>query len=258
MTELVFIAPLRHPDTTNSWGKISSLLGDTLKSVCGQDNPDFQVIVVCNKQPVNIPEHPNVTYLQVDYPPPATIDIDKGGLDFIQIDKGTKMVAGLIHARIYKPRYVMFFDADDLVSNRLCSFLKQTPESHGWYVSHGYLLVDANNKMYNLDNFQEYCGTCNILNFKVLPEIDLSDQASQTEILQSVNHKYLKFALGGHRVLHRFQENIGKPMKQLPFPGAVYRTEHGSNVSQVEKTLNDSMQEIPISKEMQLEFGLPY
>jgi len=258
MTELIFIAPLRHPDTTDSWERVSELMGDTLASVCNQEDPDFRVIVVCNELPVNIPEHEKVKFLHVDYPPPPTIDLDNGGLDFIQIDKGAKMIAGLLHARNHAPRHVMFFDADDLISNRLCGFLKNSPDSHGWYVNRGYLLADAERKMYKLNNFQEYCGTCNILNFSELPEMNLPEQPSQTEILQAVNHKYLKFALGGHRVMHRFQELMGKPMQQLPFAGAVYRTEHGCNVSHTGKRLIDPHQEIPVSADLQQEFRLPY
>ncbi len=47
---LVFITSVVHPDNCYSYEKVWQLLNNTLYSVCSQQDQDFRVIVICNKQ----------------------------------------------------------------------------------------------------------------------------------------------------------------------------------------------------------------
>ncbi len=106
---------LKSPAASANWCTVQKLLQQTLTSVCNQDDPDFQVIVVCNHEPkLSRPVHRSVHFLVRDLPAP---DVTAG--HETMVDKWTKLAHGLVLARNFSPDFVMLMDADDLVSRRL-------------------------------------------------------------------------------------------------------------------------------------------
>jgi hypothetical protein len=164
---LVFIIPIKSPKVATSWSIVCQLFERTLRSVCNQTSSNFQVIVVCNEIPKIGFSHPNVNYLEVDFPVPKSTYSAKGD------DKAKKIVAGLLSARDLKPTHAMPVDPDDCISNKIAAFVNQYPNSNGWYIERGYEYNDGTNKIaVKKSGFYKICGSCNIINYQLfqIPE----------------------------------------------------------------------------------------
>ena len=250
---LVFITSIRHPRNSNSYLRVIRLLEQSLASVCAQTRPDFRVVVVCNEVP-RLSERDRVDYVEVDFPPPSDLQKPTTGMSAIRIDRGAKYTVGLIHARQYSPDYIMFFDADDYISNRIVAFVKNYPRVHGWYFEQGYSYKQGSNRIELIDNFYKLCGTSHIFNQSLfdLPAA-LSVHSPLDSILSAIDPQYLNNMMGSHRVSRLIYSSRGFDLDRLPFPGAVWVLGNGENHS----GLGGNSGNIPLTQDMIDEFQFP-
>lgn len=229
---LVFISSLRHPQNSTSYEKIEKLLNRTLNSVCQQTDENFQVIIVCNQVPQQSYSHAKVEFVTANFPPPSPVKGTAITREAVLKDKGSKYFLGLLHAQKYHPNHVMFFDADDLVSNRLAQYINAQPNQGGWFINNGYIYGDSLGLIQDFPRFNEYCGTCNILNFQLLdiPE-KYPENPSIDWILATAGDYYIQKLLGSHHYARSYFETLKAPLAALPFPGAVYVVDNGENHS---------------------------
>lgn len=229
---LVFITTVRHPQNSINYQRVESLLKRTLYSVCNQTDQDFRLVVVCNKIPEFSPLPDKVDFVKVNFPPPSQ---QKGaGMDISDSrrDKGTKAFVGLLHARQYKPDFVMFIDADDIVSNRIADYVNSHPNENGWFLKEGYIYGDGGVLIRWTHQFHMKCGSAHIINWRLLDvPADVPAQISQDEILRVVNHDFLKKVLSTHRETVDFYISMGFPTKPLPFFGGIWILDTGENRS---------------------------
>ena len=212
---LVFVIPLKSSKVSKSWELVSKLFERTLKSVCNQTSPDFRVIVVCHEKPQIEFNHPNITYIEVDFPIPGQ------DLKSKTLDKGGKILWGLFHARQFNPSHTMIVDADDCVSKRLAEFVNQNPQSNGWFVNKGYVYQAGSKFIYlRRKAFNKLCGTSNIIKYELH---NLPDDISQD--YPEINLYYER-----HQDVENKMAQSGKPIKALPFIGAVYTVGNQENI----------------------------
>lgn len=222
---LVFIIPIKSPKVATSWNELCRLFERCLRSVCNQTSSNFQVIVVCNDIPQIEFSHPNVKYLEVDFPVPQP------NYDAKMDDRAKKVVAGLLAAKEFQPTHVMLVDADDCINKQIASLVKEHPDSNGWFVDRGYEYLDGSEKIsIRRKDFYKMCGTCNIINYKLFTfpsELLSYDQISG----------YDRF-LTGHAFAKGDLEAKDTPIEPLPFPGAIYiRDSIGESVTLQESFL---------------------
>ena len=201
---IVFITPIKSAQITTSWELLSQLFERSLRSVCNQTSPDFRVIVVCHEKPNIQFSHPNITYLQADFPPPENPDIKTK-----RIDKGRKILMGLDYAQEFQPAHSMVVDADDCINRHLAEFVNQNPDSPGWFVNKGYLYEEGKKYIYLRPKaFSQLGGTGLIIKYgwhRFLFEEDIYD--------------------------HKVTELPGNiALKPLPMCGAVYVMGNGENI----------------------------
>lgn len=218
---LVFIIPIKSPLVATSWSGVCQLFERTLRSVCNQTSLDFRVLVVCNIVPQISFQHPNVEYLQVNFPVPKSTYSAKGD------DKAKKIVAGLLFIKDLKPSHVMPVDPDDCISNQLASYINQYPKSHGWYVDRGYEYDDGSNKIFiKSEGFYKICGSCNIINYQLF---NIPEKLLPYDLIT-----FDRF-INGHPEAKGDLAQRGTPLKALPFPGAVFlRDKVGESISMQE------------------------
>lgn len=216
---LVFIIPLKSPQVSKSWDRVTRLFERSVKSVCNQTSDNFKVIVVCHEKPVIEFSHPHVTYIEVDpinFPLPSQEGAKKVGLD-----KFRKILVGVKKALPLEPSHIMQVDADDCVSKHLAEFVEQNPQSNGWFVNSGYVYPDGSRFIYyRRKKFYLSCGTCNIIR---------TDLLDLPENLEDYRFDYLIKYQHSHRDVVKKLAGKGTPIAPLPFPGAVYITDHGEN-----------------------------
>lgn len=246
-----FITSLRHPGNCNSYDRVSFLLENTLRSVCKQTSENFKVLVVCNKIPaINV--NKSVEFLEVDFPAPSSLNRAQTGMEAIRSDRGYKYMAGLIYIRPYNPSYVMFFDADDFISNRIVEFVTQQKEKCGWYIETGYQFQTGDTHLSSMSNFHHHCGTSLIYPYSML-EIPsgLAGEVNLSSIKRYSDENYLKNVLGSHRAAVMIHQSWGYSFRPLPFPCAIWILGTGENHS----GKNGHPGDIAISNEISNEFS---
>ena len=191
----------------------------------------FRVLVVCNRVP-DIDANPQVEYLKVDFPAPSYSNRPETGMEAIRVDRGCKYLVGLIQARRYQPSHVMFFDADDLISDRIANFVGDGHDPDGWYIETGYQYCVGDTKLSIQSDFHRHCGSSLIYSYDMLdlpPELD--ENADMPSIIRHADEKVLKYVLGSHRVAIRFFQSQGFTFRPLPFVGAIWVLGNGENHS---------------------------
>ncbi|MDR7188707.1 hypothetical protein J2Y46_001530 [Microbacterium sp. BE35] len=248
---IAFVTSLRHPQNSADYSKVESLLAETLGSICAQRNDDYIVIVVGNRPPsFKLPNR--VQFVSADFPAPAPPSGPQTDRDSFLWDKGTKIGLGLLAARSYRPEYVMIFDADDYVSNRIAGHAQENPGKPGWVIDRGWIYSHATGVYRPQGDFNRACGTCHVVNFTAydVPEhLDLD--ASQDEIAAAFGDR-LRRILGAHRDARTWLADAGWELEPLPFRGAVYNVDTGENHSG--KSLSGFVR--PASYRFQREFGI--
>jgi len=213
---LVFIAALKSREVSESWERVLELFENSLYSVYNQTDPDFKVIVVCSEKPELKREYDDrVEFIEADLVPPA-----KEAYEGRNIDKYKKYSIAMIRAIELNPDFVMFFDADDLVSRRLSRYANSQKDCNGWMIKKGYRWNYGRRWMQYTDKFN--CGTNCIVN---VGKIMFPKDASNEEISKCIRLTH------GHQTIEEDMRKQGDPLKELPFPGAIQVLGHGENTS---------------------------
>ncbi|MBE9046305.1 glycosyltransferase family 2 protein [Pleurocapsales cyanobacterium LEGE 10410] len=215
---LIFIIPLKSAKATDSWDLVSRLFERTIRSICNQTCPEFKVIVVCHEKPDINFTHANVFYTSVDFPIP-TWEADTDNISR-ETDKTKKIFVGLSYARQFNPTHVMFVDADDCVNKHLAEFVSQNPESNGWVFAQGYEYANGNNSiLLRKKGFNYRCGTSSIVKYDIIA-------LDNTMEIDDIDYIWLYH---GKKIENQLLKK-GSKLGVLPFPGAVYITNHGENM----------------------------
>jgi hypothetical protein len=260
---LTFITTIRHPARSQSYETVWSLLGDTVRSVCAQTDPNFQMVIVCDRA-LPLTDDPRVHVVTVDWPP---VDKGRAHRDFkcrsALLDKGTKYAVGLAHLRHLGSDHVMFVDSDDFVANDVAAFVNQHPEANGWVVDKGYQLTPK--AMTELDQFNRLCGTSHIIRFDLLNAgIPAGlDSSWPVDLVMAVMDKgFMIHILGNHQQPGPWLAAEGYPLEPYPSRAAVWHLGTGENVSNLRKQTEYAMRNQPegfeeVEPSLVARFGIP-
>ena len=262
---LAFVIPLMSREVASDWPHTVKLLERTLRSVCNQSAGDqFAVVVVGNERPALEFEHPAVRFIEVDYRLELSdkdpVETDGGSIEIQSTDKGRKLMRGTVAAmQDSDVTHLMMADADDCVSCGIAAFVGEHPEVDGWIIESGYRYYEGSDYVVPIrrDFFRE-CGTSLIVQRDRVPVPDEPEwDRGFTYYRWFINHQY-------H--LDRAQQ-LGWPLKSLPFPGAVY-VHHGANwygqrwlrnassLRRTLRTLNNRVRSRRINEALRREFYL--
>jgi len=215
---IVFIVPLKSQEVSKSWIQTCQLFERCLRSICGQTDANFKVIVVCHENPNIQFSHPDVHYVEVNFTIPQ---------DYLEKerDKGKKVITGLLYARQFSPNHVMVVDADDCLSCHIAEFTNQHIHSNGWVLSKGYVYQENSDFIYyRKSHFYSWCGTCNIMRFDLCPLPHQDDDYPDNLILYYSGKNHMK--------IREVLESKGASLADLPFIGAIYTIGNGENIYQ--------------------------
>lgn len=215
---LTFVIPVRHQATVADWGEIRELIAATLRSVAAQAGGTWRIVVVANRGAA-LPELPRGAELQeVDFEP---VMLPRRHADpdlfysLVRLDKGRRVLAGLLHAR--PSGHVMVVDYDDFVSNRLAGFVAAHAGANGWFLGSGYLHSGGAEALLLEHNFHRHCGTSHVIR---------ADLLGLPASFEAADDEQVRRWLGAHVFIQRDLLERGSPLAPLPFPGAVYRIGH--------------------------------
>lgn len=212
---LVFVIPVRHPDSVADWGIVRRDLARTIASVARQTGTGWECRVVANRG-ADLPAlPPGFSLREVDLPRPDLPDritAQEAFFDGVRHDKGLRLLAGM--RDVAPDSYVMPVDFDDFISRRLAAFVTENQGAPGWFVREGHV-YDGGRWTFLSRRFHERCGTCLIVRRDLLGRLETADGAPELETV--------KRNLGSHIFLKPDLAAAGTPLAPLPFPGALYR-----------------------------------
>jgi hypothetical protein len=215
---LTFIIPLRARALAKDWPLHLALLERTVDSILAQSHPAFAVAIVCHDVPeIRQVGHPAVHVLRVGVPLPQRTNDD------MCADKVIKLSRGVDWANDHGSDYVMFVDADDLVSRRLSAFVAEHPAANGWYLQTGFVHRYGDWWMRAHAPHHLICGTSAIIRTNLLRAEPVAWCRGETVDT---------LAAAGHDAYLRHMAGQGAPLAPLPFAGAVYVL-HDDSLSEV-------------------------
>lgn len=205
---LTFIISMRARALSRSWAHHTWLLQRTVESCLAQTHPDFEVVVVCHDIP-EIPQagHPKVHML------PVSFRIPERNNDDMCVDKVLKVSRGVEWAMERRSDYVMFVDADDLVSRRLSGYVAEHNGANGWYLYNGYVHTYGEKWVRTHQPHHLICGTAAIVKTSLLRFAP--SEFCRGEVANTLANAGIDFYLP-----HLAEQ--GTPIEPLPFPGAIY------------------------------------
>ena len=224
-TVLTFIIPVRHQDNASDWPRLKVNLAQTMRSIRAQTNKQWRAIVVANEG-AELPELPNgFEVVSVQFPPNPKYDLngdDREAIyDAVRLDKGRRILAGMLHAD--KTEYFMVVDDDDFVHRDLVAFAASNPGCNGWRINDGLVWDDGGKLLLLNSDFNNLCGTSLVIKANLYNLPARFGDASE---------EFIKTMLGSHVMIAKILNERGFPLAPLPFVGSIYRVGHAGSHSQ--------------------------
>lgn len=229
-TMLGFVVPFKSKSKSKNWDNDCFLLAATLKSICNQTNDGYRIFVVYTDYPENIFKNGKIEFIKFPFPFVTNDELNKIEksrnpesklvIDERMFDQGKRILYGCSQARKCGCEFVMSVDADDLVSNRISSFVQENEtEKIGWYVNKGYVLRKNSLLLLKVNKNMNYMNaSTHIVHIGLVPEVNFESR-NVTEFSFFSAHGYLK---------ERLRVGLGTTLKPLPFFALIYFI-HDSN-----------------------------
>jgi hypothetical protein len=216
--KLSFVVPLASEAASGDWSRSCQLLEMGLRSFLALPLENAEVFVVGHDIPsqCGLIDHQRIKFVPADFSGP---DLSLKGDDLIRAkadDKGKKVELGTKMAHVSGSEWVMFCDADDLVSNKLpeaCDFESADAIvlNAGWRWRYG------SHELTRLSNFHRICGTSMLI------------KLTQRNFPCWLGSGSDPVAERGHNVRAEALKSAGAVVQVLKQPLAVYVVENGCN-----------------------------
>jgi hypothetical protein len=247
---LYFGIPVKSRVVSADWQQVGRLLTNTLRSLLNQTSPQFKILVAHHEVPdTPYRDDPRVEFLPLELPPPLY-------KQEMMVDKNRKRELVAHRLRREGGGYLMYVDADDLVSNRVAQLVAEGGSPHGYVIERGYELDAASKTVRWAPRFDRLCGSSSIIHFTPadLPETPFAPGAVRLR-------RYMDL---GHAHWSRLAQSEGRPLAPVPFPGAVYVVNTGENHSVATQNLGSRRALLrrftpsrPVSDALRREFSIP-
>ncbi|HVG42527.1 MAG TPA: hypothetical protein VM888_13010 [Chitinophagaceae bacterium] len=220
-----FVIPFKSRLKSKEWRLDCALLNRTIGSVLNQKSENFKCYVVYSDIPDNPVQHQKVQWIQFPFPFLESHQIEDEekyvvryglgkNLPFFY-DQGKKIMYGCSFAKKDGCRFIMSLDSDDLLSNKLVTFIENSnqPENCGWYINKGYRYVENKRLLIKTPKGMNYvCGSVNIVNSDLIPIPDFSKK-TYNDFQFFSSHSYME---------ERMQLEHNKQLLPIPFYSLVY------------------------------------
>ena len=221
---LGIVTALRAKALAHDWDHHVWLLERALDSMLANTGK-FQIVVVCHDIPaIKHAKHPAIHFLSITAPIPTRNNDDMCADKAIKLSAGTELAIGR------GCRYIMFTDADDLVSNRISEFVAAADHKpKGWYscVEYHYTYGDFVMRARSVPT--KTSGSCVIIRSDMIEIITppfadgiwldmISKDKDYCAWLKSRGCKINDLAAVGHSDCLKLLAAKGHALEPLPFP----------------------------------------
>lgn len=218
---VVFCITVRHPLNSNDYAIVEGLLELTLRSVLGQTDPRFAVVVVCNRLPTFQMASPKVHFVPVSFPPPVNQRGARTPLSAVYLDKGSKLIAACLFGTRFAPDYFYFLDADDWIESNLVAKLMEEPRPDLWFVDGGYVVNRESMRFARKQGLLRHCGSTYAWNapFILTKLRNVPRNAydcNPNDLVQAVSPDFYQSVLADHEHSYRYALTNKLSMRSIP------------------------------------------
>lgn len=234
---IAFCTSLRARALSRDWAHHTWLLDATIDSMLAQRGADVCVIVGCH----DVPDSRWLKDPRVHFEP-VTIEYPSRNFDDMSVDKVIKHSVAATRAAALGASYVIFNDADDLVSNRIGEYVAAHHGANGWF-SDAYWLHSYGGRFVRLVTIPApKSGPCVIVRVDALQFDSPPYSGAWVDLVKGGDeHEYLALlarhrmdvctiAAAGHWHYTTLMSRLGKPLEPLPFPSNLV-INHGDSMS---------------------------
>ena len=221
--DFIFAIPLIPRHRAKDWDMVLHKLRATLRSALNQTDRNFQIIIGTEDRiDVSEARHENVTLMRLvgrRTPPSENRNFSVATFDlWFRRNRLTR------EAQRWSAKYVMFLDADDLVSNRLVETVKAMPPASGYALTRGFVMDDASGHIVEcpgdhlrIEGFDLFCGSSLVFSLTENPAFP---------------QPWPNVAIDrGHHRTRNFLSTTSTPMIAVEKPLAIYVLNTGINIS---------------------------
>lgn len=232
---LAFILPFRPKSQSKDWQKDCALLEATIGSLLNQDSDNYKIFVVYSDTP-DLPVlsakvslvHFDHSFVEFENTP--DVDSTLSETDKLIVarrwDKCRKIFYGCKKAKEDGCQYIMSVDSDDLISNKLVSYIyKRILETDipGFYITKGYLYRPPSKRIIRVDkNMQGFNGSTHILRSDLI-KIPSFESGGWLDFNLFTSHGW---------IVSRMKQEHKVDLEPINFPAVIY-VAHGGNISNV-------------------------
>ena len=225
---IAFVTSFRARALAQDWNYHVWLLERTMLSMLAQSGGKCHVVVACHEVPdISLARDPRVQFLSVGFKPPARNNDD------MCVDKVLKLTVGARWALARGFEYVVFSDADDLMSNRIGGYVDAHRGENGWYCASEMFYTYGGSLLRYFDIPGMSAGPCviirsDLLSFESPPFsgawTDILVSGGESNYLDLLNRRgedvnvVAAIGLGHYR---RLMSDAGHALEPLPFPANV-------------------------------------
>lgn len=230
------VIPIKPRQFSKDWKRDSHLLTRTINSILNQTDQNFRVYIVYTEIPDVEINNFKIKFIPFSFPFLETHEIEDYeyikqwyNADYARkmFDKGRKIMYGCDYAKEDGCKYIMALDSDDLISNKIVSFVNGTNlESPGWVIRKGYMYIDGSFFLIRNKSIQNINGSTHIVKSDLIKTKIASHRFYDHSLFEA--HGYLY-----HRILSEYNQKLD----DLPFYGVLYVI-HKNNSSDINKLLS--------------------
>jgi len=220
-TLVIFGVPLISKAAATDWGLVNWQFAATLGSLAGQTSRNFLILVAGTDEP-ETPVPAGIRYEFIKCP-----DLANGTVGTKRQDMEAKRIALASRSRHLGGGYLMFVDADDLVSSRLVEYVDKNPHKNGYLAATGYILHASTGDIAPspMPGFRKpldaICGTSSVV--RLSPD-ELPDGSGKPAFFHQLFGK-------GHFLLRNQACESNRPLADFPFRAVVYVRGTGIHLS---------------------------
>jgi hypothetical protein len=223
-----FCTSLRARAMADDWPYHVWLLERVVHSMLSQSEGEPFVAIGCH----DIPDSPLASDPRVQFVP-LNIELPQRTFDDMSCDKVLKVSAAVRVAQSRGCEYIVFNDADDLISGRIGSHAMRYRGANGWYTRSERRYAYGGRLMRFHEIADPWSGPCvvvrsDLLSFAAPPfagpwadRVARGDEQEYLDLLQRHGREVCTLSAVGHGHYRSYMADNGTPLAPLPFPGNV-------------------------------------
>ena len=209
---IAFVVPVRPLRGLSIAEDVLALLSSTIRSVIAQSDPNWRLLLISSEElELNVSDERIINIIAADGLKRVASNTEEA-----YGDMHLKRFVGSRQALKIGASHIMFLDADDLINRHITEYVNRHGCHRSYLGSKGWEVMGKMRRaFYRRSRFAARCGTCAIVSRQLMSSEKFCG-STNVDIGRFYHHTFIASLLDAGA-------------SELPFPMAVYRTDHSAN-----------------------------